>query len=234
MYQLEMTLDMKEFCVFSLRKWKNLLVIMLVSCLVFCVLRVILNLLTQSLFSMFTLLAYAIVGLVMGAILFVLWAFYLYRKDGKIRDVSSFCEAYHLFVLGDLSDASLPQRNVIDRLLNRWVKHTPVPVQEEWALIAGRIHAIAGQDSKKILVTGTDNDGATKEAFQHLEEKFGNQGNSLLESGNPLDHVEIMDQMEEVQVVLVEKKDHSVIAEVGRLLHFFDKCGIQIIGIIVL
>lgn len=232
--QVEGVLDVKDFCLFALRKWKTLLVFLFSGFLLFGIVKLILMVRDNTSVSVSSLILYGFVGVVIAIFIFILISLFHYQKGGKIHEIHTFFDCYDIFLIGSLYNPIGPNSNAFERFLARLEGYRqPLDAQQEWKLISGRIQALVSQE-KKILITGSGPESAIHEAYLQLEKTFQNQPHILLEASNPFYHSEIMSQLKNCNIVLVEKKNESTIKEWDQLYHFLDQCQVQLVGVIVL
>lgn len=178
---------------------------------------------------------YAVIGAVLGAVVFCGVIFLQYMMYKKLRSSGELKEQYGFPILGEFSSDAAKEHNKFDQMLDKLVGDVQTLPEEQqvYKLIAAGIQTPASPLPMQLVVTGT----VEKEMLKEV----GNQLNGLLPEDykitvaeNPVYNPDLLANLMQYTVLLAEGKGISDKREIAKLVEVLRRSEVKVIGAVVL
>ncbi|MCI8567485.1 MAG: hypothetical protein HFI39_14455 [Lachnospiraceae bacterium] len=217
----EEEIDLKELCIFALRKWKLLLGMTLAGALILGIFQ--------------STLSYALIGALLGAFCGAGLLFMQYIFSPKLRNAKELKEQYGYYILSDLSRPESAQAGPFEKLLDRWAGYTSEWEEEkEYRLIAARIQMAVETTPVALMVTGTAKAQLLHEAGERLKALLPKETFRVCTEENITYNEQALTQVRQYAVVLVEEAGESDRQEIAKLVEVLRISKVKVVGVMVL
>ncbi|MCI8632306.1 MAG: hypothetical protein HFE64_02330 [Lachnospiraceae bacterium] len=251
--QYEKELDVKRVAVACLRKWRMILIAMLIAALLMGITDVISQLTQESVraedgtmvkivFSVSSVVMKIILGGILGAVavcgcvfckqLFML----LFGKN--LYSMKHVCEQLNIPIMVSfhipVGSKNIKKATKIDRLIDQLDGGArEIDVSKEYALAAAKISLVAGE-KKQILVIGTVSEAELNEVAVNLNRSGIASGISFVPVAKVLQDPQCMIKVKNQAIVLVQSEEGSIKGDVFSLLELLAQSRTIVIGAILL
>lgn len=258
--QYEGELDIKRVVVACLRKWRMILIAMLVVALLMGGANVVSQLtqtepLEESVpaetgvvseveagFSISVVIARTVLGAILGMVAVCVFELckecFLVIFGKNVRSMKGLCEQLNIPIVASIhvpvGSKNLKNTTKFDRIIDRWDgANRKVDMRRVYALAAAKICVIAGT-KKQVLVIGTVDEAKLNEVADHLTQSGVADGFSFIPVAKVLQNPKSMLKVKDQSIVLVHQEEGSRKTAVLPLLEFLAQSRAAVVGAILL
>lgn len=179
---------------------------------------------------------YAVVGALLGIFIVCAWLCVRYVFGKKLKDEQDLIVRYGFYILGIFYAASAKQKDAINRLLDKWGDiRRDLQENDAYALIAAKIQMSENkQDVHRLLVTGTLPVETLTDVESKLKVCLPAAQFELCIAENLAYNASMLTQIEQYEIVVVEKKGASDLREIDKLAEVLKVSNVPVVGAIVL
>lgn len=179
---------------------------------------------------------YAVLGALLGIFVVCAWLCVQYVFGKKLKDEQDLIGRYGFYILGIFYAASAKQKDVINRLLDKWGDiRRDLRESDAYALIAAKIQMSENkQDVHRLLVTGTLPAETLTDVESKLKAYLPAAQFELCVAENLAYNSSMLTQIDQYEIVVVEKKGASDLREIDKLAEVLKVSNVPVVGAIVL
>lgn len=184
-------------------------------------------------FSVVKVVAFAIIGAVLGLMVIPAYIAVVLAFDGKLHNASALEENFGLYLLGSLqSDEESKRKNtLVDKLIKKLSNSTQsLGIEEEKGIITAKIKTLS--KTSRVMAIGTIDEESIQKAVQDLQSLLGIEKIEFIASGNPMYSTESMNLIKDYELVLIEKADKTDSRELSKLIQFLKISEATVLGVI--
>lgn len=228
-------IDIKELCICVLRKWRSIILAMMIGAALLCALeylRQYQNLETADALNLTRLIEDGIAGALFGAFLVFAAELASLCTDSRLRSCQDLCSLHAVSLLGSVYVPACQKiegkRFFIDRMIDKLAGESKiVDVDTQYALIAAKIPHLS--NNKKIVLTGTVTSEVLVRTVDAIKPLVSSEY-ELCTVANPLCSADALNVLLGSSVILVEQVHCSQNKEIAELVNFFRDARIELIG----
>ncbi|MCD7750549.1 MAG: hypothetical protein LUI10_02215 [Lachnospiraceae bacterium] len=253
-FEYEYEVDLKDLCVSMLRKWRQILIAMVIGAVLLGAVRVVINLNSEPEVVVTVnedqteteetvpvsvtnkLATFIVLGAVCGAFVVCAYAFLRYCFDKTIHleeDLSRYTGLQVLASVDFTPEEEGHKKNVIDRLLDRLAGinyEADCSLDTQCAIAAAKIQLLSS--TKSILVTGTVNKKVIRKIGVNLRKLLPEEEYEVVMGENPMINPEEIIRLNDYELVLVEAPHATKVKELLSLNSFLKLGQVKVLGIV--
>lgn len=219
--QYEEVIDLKDLCIFVLRKWKLLAGMAPAGALALGLYR--------------TSAQYVLIGALLGAFCGAGLLFLRCMFSPKLRNAEELKGCYGYYILNDLGRPREEHGSRFEKLLDQWAGYAKEWDEEkQYRLMGARIQMAMEERPVALMVTGTVEPELLYEAGGKLKEWLPAETFQVCIKENLTYNEEALKQVRRFTAVLVEKAGDSDRREIAKLAEVLRISGARVVGAIVL